>query len=42
MVDFVMENDEQIKKNLNSKKRIDNPIVLYTYDDSYEKLCYTC
>ena len=34
---FVMENDEQIKKNLNSKKRIDNPIVLYTYDDSYEK-----
>lgn len=34
---FVMENESQIKKNLKSNKNIENPITLFTYDDSSEK-----
>lgn len=34
---FVMSNENQIKKNLKSNKRIKNPIILMSYDDSYEK-----
>ena len=33
---FVMANDEQIKKNLKSNKSLKNPVVLMSYDDSYE------
>jgi ATP-dependent exoDNAse (exonuclease V) beta subunit (contains helicase and exonuclease domains) len=34
---FVMENTEQIQKNLHSPKHCDDPVILITYDDSYEK-----
>ena len=34
---FVMENDAQIKKSLKSNKTIKNPIILMSYDDSFEK-----
>lgn len=34
---FVMANDKQIKKDLKSKKSIKDPVVLMSYDDSYEK-----
>jgi DNA helicase-4 len=34
---FVMQNDSQIKKNLKSSKTLENPIALYTYDDSSKK-----
>lgn len=34
---FVMENDSQIKKSLKSNKSLDNPIILISYNDSYEK-----
>lgn len=34
---FVMSNDEQIKKKLKSNKSLENPIVLMSFDDSYEK-----
>lgn len=33
---FVMSNNDQIKKNLKSNKSLDNPITLMSYDDSYE------
>ena len=34
---FVMANNNQIKKQLKSNKNISEPITLFTYDDSYEK-----
>lgn len=34
---FVMKNDEQIKKTLKSNKRIKDPVLLMSYNDSYEK-----
>ncbi len=34
---FVMENEDQIKKDLKSNKTIKDPVVLMSYDDSYEK-----
>lgn len=34
---FVMANDDQIKKNLKSSKSEKNPITLISYDDSYQK-----
>ena len=34
---FVMENQKQIKKDLHSEKSIKDPVILMSYDDSYEK-----
>lgn len=34
---FVMENQKQIKKTLKSNKSIKDPVILMSYDDSYEK-----
>lgn len=34
---FVMSNEEQIKKNLKSNKRMKDPVILMSYDDSYDK-----
>lgn len=34
---FVMSNDNQIKKDLKSNKSINDPVILMSYDDSYEK-----
>lgn len=34
---FVMTNDEQIKKSLKSNKSIKDPVILMSYNDSYEK-----
>lgn len=34
---FVMSNEEQIKKTLKSNKRIKDPVILMSYDDSYDK-----
>src|SRR5699024_8382136 len=34
---FVMVNDQQIKKTLKSNKRIKDPVILMSYDDSYDK-----
>ena len=34
---FVMENDKQIKKELKSTKSIEDPIILMSYDDSYNR-----
>ena len=34
---FVMANDEQIKKSLKSNKTIKDPVILMSYNDSYEK-----
>ena len=34
---FIMTNDEQIKKTLKSRKAIKDPILLMSYNDSYEK-----
>lgn len=34
---FVMENQKQIKKDLKSNKSISDPVILMSYDDSYEK-----
>lgn len=34
---FVMSNNAQIKKSLKSNKSIDDPVLLISYDDSYEK-----
>ena len=34
---FVMENQKQIKKDLKSNKSIKDPVILMSYDDSYEK-----
>lgn len=34
---FVMSNDEQIKKTLKSNKSIKDPVILMSYDDSYDK-----
>lgn len=34
---FVMVNDEQIKKSLKSNKTIKDPVILMSYNDSYEK-----
>lgn len=35
--EFVMKNNEQIKKDLHSPKHIDDPVLLMSYDDSTEK-----
>ena len=35
--EFVMANQEQIKKDLKSDKKIEHPVILMTYNDSYEK-----
>jgi DNA helicase-4 len=34
---FVMSNEEQIKKNLKSNKSIKDPVILMSYNDAYEK-----
>lgn len=34
---FIQKNDKQIKKSLESKKRIDQPVIIYTYDDRAKK-----
>lgn len=34
---FVMENQKQIKKDLKSSKSIKDPVILMSYDDSYER-----
>ena len=34
---FVMENQKQIKKDLRSNKSIKDPVILMSYDDSYDK-----
>ena len=34
---FVMENQKQIKKDLKSNKSIKDPVILMSYDDSYDK-----
>jgi len=34
---FIMQNDYQIKKSLKSLKKIDNPIIIYAYDDTNNK-----
>ena len=34
---FVMSNQEQIKKNLKSNKSIKDPVILMSYNDAYEK-----
>lgn len=34
---FVMQNNNQIKKDLRSNKAIKNPVILMSYDDSYDK-----
>jgi len=34
---FIQENDAQIKKDLVSPKNIENPVIIYTYDNSYKK-----
>lgn len=34
---FIMENQKQIKKDLHSNKTIKDPVILMSYDDSYEK-----
>lgn len=34
---FVMSNEQQIKKTLKSNKRIKDPVILMSYDDSYDK-----
>lgn len=34
---FIQENDAQIKKDLISPKRITDPVIIYTYDNSYKK-----
>ena len=34
---FVMENQKQIKKDLHSSKSIKDPVILMSYNDSYEK-----
>lgn len=35
--DFIMKNDIQIKKSLRSDKKLDDPVVLVSYDDSYKQ-----
>lgn len=34
---FIMENQKQIKKDLKSNKSIKDPVILMSYDDSYDK-----
>lgn len=34
---FIMKNNQQFKKTLKSPKRLEDPILIYSYDDSYEK-----
>ena len=34
---FIQKNPEQIEKTLMSPKRIDDPVIIYTYDTSYKK-----
>lgn len=34
---FIMENDSQIKKDLKANKSLKDPVILMSYDDSYEK-----
>ena len=35
---FVQENEAQIKKELKSEKHIDDPVLIYTYEEDYNKL----
>ena len=34
---FIQKNPEQIEKNLISPKHIENPVIIYTYDNSFKK-----